>query len=316
MQFLEFIAQKIWPLIRNKTDLDVRCNLCLLSDKAISIHEDGICQECKKFTLSFDNLEENEKDLELDESKPYLVMLSGGKDSAYLLHKLVNLYPNTKFMPIMVDNGFMSKHAKENSINLCKKLNLDLIIHDELKPIFYEEFRKALLNLNGKPCYKEIDGVDGSVTFNGVSEYAAKIGVQDIITGLSREQLKRIFNLQYQHTYMDMNLNTVINPLALWNTNESKIRQYVIDNKLISEAGPLGTNSRLVLLMGILDIKNLGYSSFEPEFSSLIRNNKADRQYWLYMFEFLKWATKKGYLDSKANKILSEFGLTLNDVIK
>lgn len=315
MNTLEFLAQRVWPLFEKYTNNETRCKTCILTESAVKIHDDGICEECKNYTQP-EMLEENENSLSLINDTEYLVMLSGGKDSAYLLHKLVTNYPSVKFKPILVDNGFMAPKAISNAQNVCKLLGLELTVHQDLKETFHEAFKNALINLNGKSCYREIDGVDGSITFNGISEYAAKNGITNIITGLSREQLIRIFNLKTDYIYTDMNLNTVINPLALWNTSETKIRKYVKENNLIRDPGPLATNSQLVLLMGILDIKNSGYSSFEPEFASLVRQGKADREYWIKMFSFLKWATNKGYLDKTANKMLGKFGLSLHDVIK
>lgn len=310
MQFLEFIAQNIWPKFSSKVQKPIRCKKCLLTEEVSFFDENGICNQCH---VSFYEEEPvNNKILKFHDKK-VLVMVSGGKDSAYLLDRLVHDYSSINFTGIIVDNGFMAPDAKKNAIRLCKTLNVPLIIVDEHKQKFYEEFRNAFINLNRKPCYESIDGVDGDITFKLVSDYALKNGFKTIITGLSKEQLRRIFNTDH-YIYTDRSKIDIVNPLALWNTNESEIRRYVVENGLMKRSGPLATNSQLIILMAILDTKNLGYSSFEPEFASLIRQGKADRQYWINMFDFLKWATDRGYFDWIANRILKKFDLSLKDV--
>lgn len=311
MQILEVIAQTIWPLLSRFVDKPVRCHTCILTEQAARIDSSGICEQCQT-TTTVDSVLSNRAPLKIYEQKA-LVMISGGKDSAYLLDQLVHDYPVIDFTAIIVDNGFMAPAAKNNAIHLCKLLNVPLIIDDRHTHVFYEQFRNALINLNKKPCYQALDGVDGDITFKLVSDYAVENGFKTIITGLSKEQLRRIFNTD-DYVYTDANKIKIVNPLALWNTNESEIRRYVVDNGLMKKAGPLATNSQLVILMAILDTKNLGYSSFEPEFASLVRQGKADRQYWINMFDFLKWSTDRGYFDSIANRLLKRFNLSLKDV--
>lgn len=310
MQFLEFLAQKIYPLFSNRVNNPLRCTQCLLTNEVSYIHNDGVCTECHNFQFKIEK--SNKAALKFYERKA-IIMMSGGKDSAYLLSQLIYNYPTVDFTAVLVDNGFMAPNAKKNAIRVCKIFNCPLVIIDQHKNKFYEAFRNALIHLNKQPCYQSIDGVDGDLTFKLVSDYALIHGFKTVVTGLSKEQLHRIFDTNF-HVYIDSNRIRILNPLALWNSNESEIRKYVVENNLIKQAGPLATNSELVILMGILDTKNLGYSSFEPEFASLIRQGKADREYWVNMFNFLKFATDRGYFDWIANRILKKFDLTLKDV--
>lgn len=314
MHFLELIAQNIWPVVSKNFSKPFRCTNCILSAKAVKIGLDGVCDICKNFKLASDNSQENLNKLIIKPGN-YVLMVSGGKDSAYLADRL-NFEFNVKITPVLVDNGFMGPYARKNAEHLCWTLGLDLIILDQFKDRFYSAFKNAFLNLGKNPCYQYIDGVDGDITFDIVSKYAREIGADGIISGLSKEQLSRIFNIENDYKYIDNNGMLNICPLAFWNTSETTIREYVMMYDLLEAAGPLSTNSKLVLLMGIVDVKNLGYSSFEPEFASLVRQGKADRQYWVNMFDFLTWMVDHKVFDLSANFTLSKFKLKLKDIIK
>ena len=56
-----------------------------------------------------------------------IVPLSGGKDSSYILYYVVeNL--NLKPLAVFFDNHFIVDYAKNNVKEICKRLNVDLVI--------------------------------------------------------------------------------------------------------------------------------------------------------------------------------------------
>lgn len=149
-----------------------------------------------------------------------LLLLSGGKDSAYMLYRLKKEYPQLRILCVAVNNGFMSSTAIKGAQFVAEKTKSDLLIVNTYINDFAEKLRQAFLDLNGQGAY------------------------------------------------------------------------------------------------GVIDILNNGYSSFEPEFAQLIREKKADRKMWLYVFELLEFASRKGLLNKDLNICLAKLNLKISDIVK
>jgi hypothetical protein len=83
---------------------------------------------------------------------PYdaLVGLSGGKDSAYVLYKLV-VEHRLKVLAVTYDNGFLTDHARDNIARIVDALGVDHIFEEpdwEVHRSFYEGAFRRL----GDPC--------------------------------------------------------------------------------------------------------------------------------------------------------------------
>jgi len=106
-------------------------------------------------------------------------------------------------------------------------------------------------------------------------------------------------------------------PMCVWHGDEQDIRQYVRDYKLMlpGSDSPVVSNNLLMPTMFALDIKNLGYVGFEPEFAQLIREGKSSRSAWLHIFELTEYAATHGYMDAEVNKTLSKLDLIQKDVL-
>ena len=57
---------------------------------------------------------------------------------------------------------------------------------------------------------------------------------------------------------------------------------------------PLVTNHTLIPLLGVVDVWNQGYSSYEPEFAQMIREGRAERGHWRNVFEMVEYAARSG----------------------
>lgn len=96
------------------------CTKCILNDNyhGISFNSDGICSFCSKDN-SFKPLGEQhlinifEKAKKKNPTYNALVPISGGKDSAYILHLAVNVY-KLSVLTMTYDNGLLSDLAIEN----------------------------------------------------------------------------------------------------------------------------------------------------------------------------------------------------------
>lgn len=112
------------------------CKLCLNNStvKHIKFDKDGICNFCKTYEKEYDKWHDFNKLKEIFEKKlndvkgkytyDVCVPFSGGKDSTYVLYKLVKEY-DLKIKTFTLDNGFLSKEAKEKIDTIVKDFNVD-----------------------------------------------------------------------------------------------------------------------------------------------------------------------------------------------
>jgi len=75
---------------------------------------------------------------------------SGGKDSAYVLHRLVSDY-EANVLSITFDNGFLTDHAWDNVRTIARSSGVDHLVY---RPDWtaYREFYRATLRKLGDPC--------------------------------------------------------------------------------------------------------------------------------------------------------------------
>jgi hypothetical protein len=92
----------------------------------------------------------------------------------------------------------------------------------------------------------------------------------------------------------------------------------VVELGLISStrhASPVFSNYPINWLLMYSDLKNFGYNPYAPEFSALIRQGKANRQYWKLMGKVVDFITlKKFYLGSHVKRHMDWLGLRDEDL--
>ena len=308
-----------------------RCERCLLSEAHGKL-SNGYCQLCltSKETsalektpveVSADIKEKFDRTVKgyIDPNNQYdaLVMLSGGKDSAYILHKIKNNYPALKILCLFVNNGFSSPFALKNVQYVTDKLKTDLIISNSRIDEFKAAFRKAFISLEGRGSYGVVDFTDGEMIFQTGQQVAQKLGIGLIIGGLSWVQVQMIVGTD-DFQLVKEGRPRIVFPLAVWRTDEQEIRHIVKTKGLLlpGSDSPVVSNNDLILTMSAIDVLNLGYCSFEPEFAQLIREGKTDRKTWLHLFELLEYATIRGYLKKDIEANLKKLNLSLDQIVK
>lgn len=109
-----------------------------------------------------------------------LMLLSGGKDSSYVLYQLVKEY-GLKVLVFSLDNGFISEGAKQNMLRITSSLGVDIIFGatDAMNEIFVDSLKEFSNVCNG--CFKTIYTLSMNL--------AKEKGIKYIVTGLSRGQL-------------------------------------------------------------------------------------------------------------------------------
>ncbi len=321
------ILRSVWPLLRHLMPLKRRCKYCIISE-AYAPLIGGLCPDCltqnSKLASKTDPIAPKGAQERLDtliqthlSDAPYhaLLMLSGGKDSAYILDRLRQEYPDLRLLCVTVNNGFMSPIAIKGAQHCAEKLHTDIIVSNACINRFKHALKNAFLSLNGQGSYGVIDYTDGSLIFEVGKDIAKQLNIPLLIGGLTWVQTQIIIG-QDDFELKKQNDPTIIFPLAVWRPNEQEIRAHVREKELLPPGAddPLVSNSRLIMTMCALDVINLGYCSFEPEFAQLIREGKTDRKTWLYNFEMLEHAVRSGRMTKEIERTLSELGLTLDQV--
>ncbi len=107
-----------------------------------------------------------------------LVLLSGGKDSTYMLYQLCDL--GLKPLVFTLDNGFISDEAKTNIRRVVDALGLELVMGGtpHMNEIFVDSLKRFANVCNG--CFKTI--------YTLATNLASEKGIRYIVTGLSRGQ--------------------------------------------------------------------------------------------------------------------------------
>lgn len=329
-RIFERYAKYMWPIHRFFVrGLSRRCKKCILSEKYTKLDKNGICEECKKPHIIPEDIVAS--DVIQDEFKKKvnayassesmyhgIFMLSGGKDSAFVLHKLKTDFPNLRLLCVNIDNGFASPISLENVEHISKKLEVDSIIVRSYYERFKDAFRLAFLQLgSGKKSYEIVDFADGNIIYDIGKNIAKEMGIPIVFCGLSGIQAKMILNTD-GFEIINQDEPNIIFPLAAWCTSEKEIFEQVKNLNLVSKGNdsPLVTNNYMIATMCIIDIMNNGYCSFEPEFASLVRDGKADRKKWFYIYEMLEHATRKRWLEKDVIKNLGKLELSIKDVVK
>jgi hypothetical protein len=230
-----------------------------------------------------------------------VLFLSGGKDSCYTLHRIRKTYPRLRILSVFVENGYSSTWALANAQHVATLTETDFFVINNQQATFKEALRDALIHPSSQGCYATIDYIDGSKIFELAQQLAESLNIKWCISGLSGSQLELIAGITDNFVIDDM-----ICPLAVWQPTDDEILAYVRQYKLmyVKSLNAIVSNSQLVTAMLVLDVRQLGYSSFAPEFAKQARIGKLNISYWRNIFEFSEFLARHGLLDHELERIL------------
>jgi Queuosine biosynthesis protein QueC len=170
-----------------------RCLRCGISAAVpgLRFDEEGVCSECRRYDRYRERLDLYFRDQPaLDrifaDNRPKkrseidcLLLFSGGKDSTYVLHQLVNM--GLKVVTFTFDNGFISPKAFENIHRVTDQLGVEhhTATHDRMNEVFRESLARHQTVCKG--CFKAL--LDLSLA------YADRRGINVVLNGLSRGQI-------------------------------------------------------------------------------------------------------------------------------
>ena len=360
MYLFNLYLNNIWPIHKKfiKVKLTKRCRNCLLPQDlpGADIKED-LCifcrtQQSKIKNICTKNIEEEIEKLFWEVYKKRLryhclLLISGGKDSAYLGFLLKKKY-HLRILGLTVNTYFLNSIVLKNIKKIVSNLDIDHILLKPRFALYKNLYRYCLLNYYKKGCYKNLC-IACNTTFHLIGlDLAKKLEIPLVITALSPAQLfhflkintfkieKNIFNslmpMDLQKFLIQMLENIcvidvkdllsstfpyLIAPYAIWKYDEEFISREVVRLNLISPGNQLSirTACKLIPLVSSLDILNQGYWDFEIEIASLIRNKESKKQRWLSLFQFLEYYAKSGkFLTPKIKSLLETLEISPSEI--
>jgi len=188
----ECVVDIVNPLALRAAKRLTYCTRCGLASNVPGTSYDatGVCNVCRgldtyvakaqAYFKSPDELKALVAEMQATRTGDYdcLVLLSGGKDSTYMLYQLCDL--GLKPLVFTLDNGFISDEAKANIRRVVDSLGVDLVMGGtpHMNEIFVDSLKRFANVCNG--CFKTI--------YTLATNLAHEKGIRYIVTGLSRGQ--------------------------------------------------------------------------------------------------------------------------------
>lgn len=218
-----------------------RCSHCVNDNtvKNFKLYDDGVCNFCHTHLEYYDILHnyndlkklfllkiKNDGQYEYDAA----VGFSGGKDSTYVLYKLVKEY-NLKVYAFTLDNGFLSDEAKQRIKDVVNALNVK---HEfvECDTNLLKKIYKSIVSKYLSPCI--------ACSFLGYAvmiNQASKINAKVTIHGRSTYQMFRNFATDVEDVFKPFifsGLQENVDLESLYKQVLGKIES-LVDNKLKEE---------------------------------------------------------------------------------
>lgn len=354
-------ADWLWPLVRPllRGRLSRRCARCILSERHGPLDAAGLCAACAAWrpaagvparpeVVDGPNPVDDLLARQAGRAEgPYdaLLLVSGGKDSAYLLQRLRRTHPSLRLLTALVDNGFMSPVALANAAQLVRRAGVDHVTLHPDRPFARAALRWALTSIHRQGGYSIVDSLDGQITFDTAMNRAAAWGIPLVIAGLSRHQIEDSFGaIGWEFPYAagrqwisgpDVLRREVhpdprsehwhfpeawpagrrprfIMPFVAWDPSEDHILRTVARDGLLaaSQVNPALTNNRLIPIIILAEYARQGWCCFEVEFARMIREGRSQRSRWLNLFQLLEHAAASGRFPGTIDRTLGELGLT------
>lgn len=277
---------------------------------------------------------------------PYdcLVPLSGGKDSVYLIHKLKN-ERGLRVLAHTTDID-IGEVAWANIRRAVDKLDVEHVVYRPSQEFYRRLFRWLLMNQEARGAVHTISYVYAPLFEGNALKLATDLGIPLVLAGYSPGQplpermeyeFPRLAISEVNWTPPELEASgefdaqdlarfwspkryppgtkfpRYLAPYHAWRYDQDEIMKMVVRLGLIAStkhASPVFSNYPINWLLMYSDLKNFGYNPYAPEFSDLIREGKANRQYWKLMGKIVDFITlRKIYLGRHVAKHMEWLGL-------
>ena len=259
-----------------------------------------------------------------------LVPLSGGKDSIYLLYKLKKEY-GLNILAFTADVNIPAL-AWKNIKRTLQILDIDHFSYTP-SPAFYQKlFNYLLQNQEERGAVYTVSYVYAPLFEGDAIKVAMEKSIPLILAGYSPGQPdpRRMFyefsrklicetdwtppSLKNSGHFSEKELSRFFNPeiypkgtrfprylapFHAWHYDQEQVMRTVAEAGLVNRtrhANPILTNYPINWLLMYSDIKHFGFNPYHPEFSALIRQGKASRNYWKIMTPIVNTMIRKKIL--------------------
>lgn len=254
-----------------------------------------------------------------------VVPLSGGKDSVYLIHKLKNEY-GLRVLAHTTDID-IGEVAWANIRRAVERLDVEHVTYRPELDFYRRLFRWLLMNQEARGAVHTVSYAYAPLFEGNALQVAMERGIPLVLAGYSPGQpVAERMEYEFPHLaisgvdwtppeliasgeFNDSDLHRFWNPSKYpagtrfprylapyhaWAYNQDEIMKKVVDLGLISStknASPVFSNYPINWLLMYSDLKNFGFNPYAPEFSTLIREGKANRHYWKWMGKVVDFIT-------------------------
>ncbi|ANQ86330.1 hypothetical protein [Azoarcus olearius] len=246
-----------------------------------------------------------------------IVPLSGGKDSLWLLHKLKVEYG---LRVLAYTCNIDLPDVAWNNIRLAlRKLNIDHLVFTPAHDFLTKLFRYLLCNQEARGAVYSVSYVYAPLFEGAAIRLAIEKNIPLVLAGYSpgQPEPERMLyefspeliraedwtppHLKESGAFSAQELSAFYNPARLpegtrfprylapyhaWEYDQAEVIRKVAELGLVkrsAHASPIVSNYPINWLMMYSDLKHFGYNPYAPEFAALIREGKANRNYWRVM---------------------------------
>jgi hypothetical protein len=278
-----------------------------------------------------------------------LVPLSGGKDSVYLIHRLKNEY-GLRVLAHTTDID-IGEVAWANIRRAVEHLDVEHLVYRPSMAFYRKLFRWLLMNQEARGAVHTVSYVYAPLFEGNALHVATEKSIPLVLAGYSPgqpvpERMEYEFprlaisdvdwtpsELRDSGEFDAQDLARFWNPALYpsgtrfprylapyhaWHYDQDEIMKKVVQLGLISStknASPVFSNYPINWLLMYSDLRNFGYNPYAPEFSTLIREGKANKQYWKLMGKIVDLITlKKVYLGRHVSQHMQWLGLKDEDL--
>lgn len=325
------------------------CNLCLAQGAAADGQDQGPSEdETARLAYQEDlerSLNANRGQAEYD----CLVPLSGGKDSLYLLYRLKHDY-GLKILAFTVDIN-IPELAWQSIRRALDRLEIDHLVYRPPAALYRKLFRYLLTHQEARGAVYSVSYVYAPLFEGDALRLAIAKQIPLVLAGyspgqpepermcyefsrtlieqadwtppqlrasgeFSEDELQRFYNpAQFPDGTV---FPRYLAPFHAWPYNQEEVMRQVVELGLVQtkkHANPIHSNYPINWLLMYSDLLHLGYNPYVPEFAALIRQGKANRNYWRIMAPVVDLLIRKRIGPAaEVNRSLRELGLTAADL--
>ena len=278
-----------------------------------------------------------------------LVCLSGGKDSIYLLHRAKVDY-GLNVLAFTTDVNIPDV-AWDNIRRTVAKLEVDHLVYRPPAGFYRKLFRHLLMNQEARGAVYTVSYVYAPLFEGDALAVALEKNIPLVLAGYSPgqpepERMVYEFSRELicatdwtppalrEAGVLDANelgrfwnprryppgteFPRYLAPFHAWRYDQDEIMKQVVNLGLVrnqTHASPIHSNYPINWLLMYSDLLNFGYNPYAPEFSTLMREGKANRAYWRLMGPFVDFMIRrKLFLGRNVTTHLDWLGLAAGDL--